>query len=175
MRIRTPLALAGLVLLTAGCAGVDVHSDWDRAVEFGAYETYRWAPSPAKTIERDEKSIHQGDHSLLDRRIRRLVDEQMTAKGYRALEKGDADFLLVYHISTKRHIEIWNSPYPYWYSRHANRWREGTLLIEVVDLSKNVVVWQGWGTAELGGPDENEGDMRKVITKILERFPPLSG
>ena len=174
MRNRNALALAGLAILSiAGCAGVEVHSDWDRAVDFGRFETYLWAPSNPGAGERDADTIHSGDKSLLDRRIRRLVDEEMAAKGFRLTTSGDADFLLVYHASTKKRVEIWSSPYRRWYGGpRANSWREGTLLIEVVDLSQKSVVWQGWGTAPLGSPEKSEDDMRKVISNILKRFPP---
>ncbi len=174
MRIRSVAAVLGLAALTAGCAGVEVHSDWDRAVEFDRYRTYHWAPSQPADQPRRPGTSRSGAKSILDRRIRRAVDDELAAKGLSLRAEGPSDLLLVYHSSSKRHVDVYSSPYRrrHGWGASVHRWKEGTLLIEVVDLAERTTIWQGWGIAPLGSPEDSEAEVREVVAKILERFPP---
>src|SRR5579862_4182823 len=72
------------ILLTAlMCLGVaafaqEVQFDYDRSVDFNVYKTYQWV---------DRVPVSWGDQ-LLDRDIKRAVDEQLAGKGPRRVESG---------------------------------------------------------------------------------------
>ena len=56
----------------------DVRFDYDRSANFSFYKTYQWV---------DYKEVPIGDQ-LLDRDIKRAVDEQLAGKGLRRVESG---------------------------------------------------------------------------------------
>jgi hypothetical protein len=174
MRIRAALPGLGLIALLVGCSGIEVHTDWDREIDFTKYRSYRWAPTERTSADSAARDLRAPDRTLLDRRIRSAVDDEMAAKGYVRTDARDADLLLVYHSSSRRRVDVYDSPYRrrWGWGPGVHRWREGTLLLEVVDRRENFVVWQGWGTGALGSPEESEADVREIVEKILKRFPP---
>ena len=69
-----------MALLCLGAVGYaqDVRFDYDRSANFSFYKTYQWV---------DYKEVQIGDQ-LLDRDIKRAVDEQLAGKGLRRVESG---------------------------------------------------------------------------------------
>ena len=65
------------VLALAGCATLQVRTDYDTEASFGQLRTYTW-------IDRDaDAGGHAALHSpLLDKRIRSAVDSTLTSRGY---------------------------------------------------------------------------------------------
>ena len=66
----------------------DVHYNYERSTNFGAYKTYQWAalPRPGGAVP----------DQLIDQSIKRAVDEQLAQKGLPRVEK-DADLHVGYH------------------------------------------------------------------------------
>jgi hypothetical protein len=175
MRTRSIAVVLGLLAMTTGCSTIEVHSDWDREVEFSRYGTYRWAPTPKAAAEdRTVRLSLVGDRPLFDRRVRRAVDEELAARGLALREEGAADLLLVYHASARKRIDVYDYPYRrrWGWGVDAHETREGTLILEMIDRSRNEMVWQGWGVGALGDPESSEERIREIVAKILERYPP---
>ena len=68
--------LAVLMSLGVAAFAQEVQFDYDRSANFNAYKTYQWV---------DYKAVQVGDE-LLDRDIKRAVDEQLAGKGLRRVE-----------------------------------------------------------------------------------------
>jgi hypothetical protein len=55
----------------------------------------------------------------------------------------------------------------------AYQYREGTLIIDLMDASNKNLLWRGWGTSVIDGPiDLTEKQINDAVTKILKAFPP---
>ena len=186
--LRLLSALAALAL-ASGCSGIKVNSDFDPDIDFSGLRSYRWiSQEPAV-----EGADPQTDNSLLDRRIRRAVDDTMATKGYVGVADGDAgeaDFLVSYHIGVqqKLDVETIHTGYGYGYGRRGwyggyggptttrvDQYEEGTLLLDFVSPSDRQLIWRGSAQSRLRDiktPEKREARVREVVGKILERFPP---
>ncbi|GJM43744.1 MAG: lipoprotein [Gemmatimonadota bacterium] len=166
---RVPALFCGLLLFLGGCSSVRVTTDWDREVDFSRYRTFRWAP----TQKTDD--FRTGDTSLLDTRVRRAVVRELQARGleYREKDKG-ADLLLVYRISSRQRVDVYRDYRPRRYHGRVvavDRYREGSLVIMMVDPKLDQVVWEGAGVGVIAERDR-EGLVSEAVAKILQDYPP---
>lgn len=160
------VALTGAALL--GCSAVRVTTDWDREADFSRYRSFRWAP----TQKGDE--YRTGDRSLLDARVRRAVNAELEARGMTHREQPPSDLLLVYRVSSRRRVDVYRHtsyPRPYGPVVDVHRYREGTLLLLMVDPKRDQVVWEGAAVGVIRG-SEGEERVTDAVHRILEEFPP---
>jgi hypothetical protein len=158
------------VLMLQGCSPISVKTDYDRRVDFNDYVTYKWMPYPEK---RSKRAVPEG--SFLDMRIRRAVESELLNKGYVLRESGQVDALIAYHVSVQRRVHVSYPYYGYWYpgpAAHAHSYREGTIVVDVVDPGKKQLIWRGTALGAVGSIDESEEKIDKAIGKIFERYPP---
>jgi hypothetical protein len=174
--ILLSLALGGIALV--GCAPVSVQWDYDAEADFSRYRTFDWMPPPPT-----------GDGSPSSRpfwgkRIKRAVLESLTADGY-SRDTQKPDLLVAYriYIKEKQDIQVYGHPYGYgqsygyWGRRPADvrRWREGTLVLDLVDTGTGELVWRGWSRNPLesrNDPRREQESVSQVVAQILKRFPP---
>lgn len=80
--------LSVLIVFTASLYAQDVHYNYDRSANFGAYKTYQWVdlPGPGGAVP----------DQLIDQSIKRAVDEQLAQKGLTRVDNG-ADLHVAYH------------------------------------------------------------------------------
>ena len=53
-----------------------------------------------------------------------------------------------------------------------NSYREGTLMIRLIDAENDRAVWTGWITERVDNPKKMESKVGKAVKKILRKFPP---
>jgi hypothetical protein len=119
----------------------DVQFDYDRSANFSAYKTYQWV---------DYKAVDVGDQ-LLDRDIKRAVDEQLAGKGLRRVESG-GDLLVGYQagISQEKQFDSTGWGGPPWgpWGRGGTRVTSSTidigkLVVGIFDPATKQLVWRG--------------------------------
>jgi len=191
MKNYLPL-LWGLAFFLAGCAAttpVDVSTDFDRNVTFAQYHTFRWyQDKPMAGVDTTYKY-----NTFLDQRIRNAVESQLARKGLTKAE-GRADLLIAYDVKivTKQaarpdyaYAPGFGYGYSYWYgyrydygySRFSRpmlieEYKDGTIIIDLVDAKDNQLVWRGWGQMEVDEANISEAEVNKIVTNILAKFPP---
>ena len=174
------LAVLGIVVALAGCSSLEVSNDWNREVDFGAYKSFTW-------LERT--GAEPGDQlpEHLDIRLRRVVDDVLTAKGMqRAPVLPEADLLLTYYVSFDRELRVdtyagygvWG--YGYWpgYTYGPTSVRvvhNGTVVIDVVDRRSKQLVWTGQVQGAVQNRNPPGDRVQMVAEKLLEGFPPGTG
>jgi Domain of unknown function (DUF4136) len=165
MRTTSLLRLRlSLVAALVGCASAHVDTDWDRGVRFADYHTYAWMDTPQM------QAMQRG--TLFDRRLRSAVEGQLSAKGFRKSDAGgDPDVLLVYHVGAQDKIDVqrWGYAGRRWDVR---QYREGALVIDIVDARSRSLVWRGTATDEVSGSDGAGQKLEKAVQKMFARFPP---
>ena len=177
MKINNANFLPILLLLTFGCSErLRVRSDYDKDINLNLYKTYSWLP--VKEIESKNNPLVYNE--LTDKRIKRAVDAQLKIKTIQ--NTTDAPDLRVhYHIVIDSKSMVRPSMYGYNYSQYWIRnqmdvyqYREGTLIIDLMDANNNSLIWRGWGTAilENGDIDLTEEKINDAVYKILKEFPP---
>ena len=164
-------------LLCLGVAALaqDVHYDYDRAANFGAYKTYEWVAPGA----------NQAPNQLIDQDIKRAVDEQLAAKGLRRVEQG-GDLKVAYQAAIDREAQINFSGFRDWGGfpgfggdvfgqASTSRIDIGTLSIELFDQAKSQLVWRGDAKKTLDvkkDPDKNYRNLQKAMAKLFKNYPP---
>jgi hypothetical protein len=172
-------ALLALALLT-GCASYSVSYDYDVTASFGRYKTFDYYASKKGT---------RGTTSLMDKRVRAAVEKELQAKGFVMETKADPDFLVTYYpvvqerkYRTTTHVRMgmgWG--YRPFYggmgvsTSQVHRYKEGTIVIEIVDFKTNQMIWQGAAAGALTGlnnPEDADEVVPKAVRDILGKFPP---
>lgn len=181
-------ALCFGILMTAmwSCSFISVDTDYDPAVDFSSYRTFKWIPRADRTRQ-DTAEISP----LFSKRLRYTVDRVLTAKGYRQASSGPADFLITFHVGLKDKVEV--TDYGYGYggfrgssARYNNYWgssyysqdidvyqfTEMRLVLDFVDSKSNELIWRGLATGVISGIGSDEKRIHDAVEKMLGKFPP---
>ncbi len=165
-----------VLLIVSSCSTVRVATDYDKEVDFNSYQSFAFY----------KPGIDKAQISDLDkRRILRAIEANLIAKG---MSKSDSPDLLVSIFTKERErVDVYNDNFgwgwgwnPWWYGNWGNtvsRTTEGTLYIDLIDAKTNQLVWQGIGTSSLvthGTVDQKIERINKIVSEILERYPPGS-
>lgn len=173
--------LIALVLLAfVGCSAVSVSTDYDPGTDFNKYKTYKWGTA------NDPNDALMKNQLVLDR-VYEAIDNSLGAKGF-AKTDSNPDFVVYPHAGTKEKtdVESWGYGYGGWWGAGPYRgypggnidvtqYTEGSLFIDVVDMSDNKLVWRGIGTGVVDAPSSPEAGTQKIndaVAKILQDFPP---
>lgn len=169
--IFSSLIIFTLFFLTS-CATVNVSSDFDRNANFSQYKTFAYHQEGLEKLKMN---------SLDKKRIITSISENLTSKGLIQAENTTAADLIV-SISaankTRVVVDHWYDPWffygPFWQNPMQTRnYREGTLVIDLVDAKQNILVWQGIGTGiNLDRLEEKSTLIPKAVGEILAKFPP---
>lgn len=183
--LKPALAAAALVLLTA-CSAYTIRHDFDPTADFKGYRTFAWYAASRKA-----KGKAPDAHPLLDKRVRLSVEQQLQAKGFRLEAQADPDFLVAYYpiYQTRRYrtqttVAVGGRGFyrPWGYgvgtrfsTSQTRSYREGTLVLEVVDQRSHELVWQGYAEGALTAlddPQEAQAQIDRAVRDLLDRFPP---
>jgi hypothetical protein len=170
---RNWLLLPALVV-SVTCLFAKTMSDYDHAANFAKYHTYSWI---AVNVQ----------EPLWQDRVRKAVDDQLTAKGWRNVPSGgDASVSAVGSTQTEQTLETWYGGGfgGGWYHRGwwvgggpefatVERTPVGTLHIDIFDSHTKKLVWHGVCSDTLTSkPDKNEKKLEKDVTDVFKKFPP---
>jgi hypothetical protein len=175
------VAMLGIVLI-AGCSSYDIKYDYDVDSNFSAFKTYGWIPREISNASGSARTAMQSN-TLLDDRIRKAVDNQMTAKGF-TLATENPDVMLVYHVGAQNKVDVtdWGYTYAgsYWggglgRSVDVYEYTEGTLIVDMVNASTKQLAWRGSATGVVdpsSSPEQREARVNDVVARIFENYPP---
>jgi len=168
--------LSVLLILGMSAFAQNVQFDYDRSANFGAYQTYQWI---------DYKPVQPGDE-LLDKDIKRAVDEQLAGKGLRRVESG-GDLIVGYQagVSQEKEFDSLGSGWGPW---GPWGWGNNRVTTSTIDIGKLVVglfdpaikqlVWRGAASKTLNiskDPDKNYRNLEKAMAKLFKNYPPGTG
>jgi len=177
MRLKGCLAFIQAFLVMAVCAyGQDVHYNYDRGTNFASYKTYRWVDLPGRVPD-----------ELIDRDIKRSIDEQLAQKGLTKIEK-DADLYVGYQtvIDMEKGINVsawgtrggpggWGGLDSGTVTGQTSAIPVGMLLVDLYDPAKKQLIWRGDATKSLDlkkDPDKNYKNLQKAMAKLFKNYPP---
>ena len=190
-RVGSLLLVAGLLGLVACASPIRTHVDRDTAANFDHYRTYAWV-GPAPLARAKEGSSGPSFVSAIDdQRIRRAVDRDLQARGYRLVASPEsADLVVAYSVGSEEKVRVHESPmratvYPYptayrygpWYASSTVRvqqYTEGTLTLEFYDRKTQQAVWVGWASKRLSRRDDSQEIISQAVNQVLADFPAAS-
>jgi len=162
-----------LLMIVAGiflnsCNTVRVTYDYDRATDFNTYKTYNF----------HQKGIDKLELNDLDkRRILNAIDAQMAAKGFTKSETPELYINVL--ASSKEKINVDNGYYGgYWGPYYGGpsrvyQYTSGTIIIDIVDNARNILIWQGAGSGlNVSDLDNKAEEIPQAIEEIMAKFPP---
>lgn len=173
------MALPALLILSCKPT-LKVSSDYDRSVNFSTYKTF----SLYYLIT--NKNVSE----LNENRIWNSVRSEMIKKGF--LENDQHPDIVVNAVSVvknKKYVSATTTgyggayrPYGDWAGGvgtatantrfQTNNYKEGSLVIDVVDVKTKRLIWQGTGSAQFEKNPKNPDEVvSNVVSKILSDFP----
>jgi hypothetical protein len=178
------LLFYSLLVLTACSPKFKVQSDTPFPGDFGSYKTFKFfnpdnMPSSNFSFEETDKKV------IFD-----AVADEMISRGYKSQQ--DADLMIKIQGGTKSTIEIQNDQryYPYDYNYY-NRYgiydryydqprdqskKESSIIIDVIDIKRDKIVWQGVGIGSFGKKEElTELQIREGIANIFQNYTWMAG
>jgi hypothetical protein len=178
--IKILLPALPAVLMVACKPTLKVSTDYDRSANFSQYKTF----SLYYLITNRNVS------ELNEERIWNSIRAEMIKKGYQENNRNPDLVVNAMSVLKNRKTVSANSnvygyggayrPYRYWSGGMATgtttfqtgHYKEGSLVIEVVDAHKNRLVWQGTGNAEFEKQPKNPDlAISNAVNKILAKFP----
>ncbi|MDX9705183.1 MAG: DUF4136 domain-containing protein, partial [Weeksellaceae bacterium] len=111
------------------------------------------------------------------RRILAAIEANLIAKGFTKSENPDLYINVL--ASSKDKINIDNGYYGgYWGPYYGGpsrvyQYTSGTIIIDIVDNQRNILIWQGAGSGlDVSNLDRKAEDIPKAVDEILKNFPP---
>jgi Domain of unknown function (DUF4136) len=176
--LRATLVLTVGLLLT-GCATVRVSSHTDHGLIWSKYKTFDWGPAdalPAGDPRLDKDPFFQ-DH------VEGAIEKAMAAHGFsRSATAERPDVVIHYHANVAERFDSDHLDRDYGYCAtddcrpRVSRYEAGTLVVDMVDATTNVLIWRGWAQGSLEGVLGNRDRLRRRIdqsvTQMFETLPP---
>jgi hypothetical protein len=178
----TNILFAGFLFIVACVYGQDVHYNYDRGTYFASYKTYQWVDLPGRVPDQ-----------LIDRDIKRSIDEQLTQKGLTKVET-DADLYVGYQalIDLEKGINLsgwgtrggpggwggWGGGDSGTVMGQTSTIPVGLLLVDLYDPARKQLIWRGDASKILDlkkDPDKNYKNLQKAMTKLFKNYPPQAG
>jgi hypothetical protein len=172
MRPHRYPAIAALLLLAA-CSSMRVAVQYDEKTDFRAYHRFFFSPSKANLPG-------PGRNPLFTTEILSEVRTVLEQKGLsEASGPGEADLMVHFYAMVRNQRDFAPPVYRVgragrvWKARpgHAVNYKEGTLVIDMVDRAKDELVWQGVGKGVLDRRDPSS-HLVQAVKEVLEPFPP---
>lgn len=189
------LAMAGALLAACGASLPRVGYDYDPSFDFTTLKQFAWA-EPAASRRPDDPLLN---NSLVDDRIKEVIEHQLLLKGIRRASGGAPDFLVDYQVTTRKHrvaspayspyrpfppygagfgyygplsYSAWDMPNVYWeeYSTYP-------LVVDFLHPATRKHLWRGIleNALDLGGdPGAQKYRLDAQVQYLFSQFPPLS-
>jgi hypothetical protein len=164
------------IVIGAGCSPqIKVYSDMDPDYDLWTYKSFDWGQKV--NIEAGNNPLRYNE--LNDKRIKAAVIEQLQSRGF-ILREQDPDLILHYHIIINDKTAVTTEPFGYRYGSYWMRsgvnmyyYREGTLIIDLMERNTKNLVWRGWAVANVDEIDPEEVDevIKLAVEKIFRKFP----
>lgn len=177
MRTLILITLVSWSVLVAGCSSVDVTTDYDREADFSSYKTYDWMERHNPRDGGPGGNVGLND-PLARKHIQNAIERELLAKGIRQVDSSP-DLLVMVHTSTQNRIDV--DRYGYRYGRFGRRvgvvttverYKEGTILVDLIDGRSKDLVWRGAAQDALRRGDSRAEYIDECIKQLFKQYPP---
>lgn len=178
-QIITLLIVAGVI--TSCGPSLKVNSDYDKSVNFSQYKTFSMYKS-----DNSQSAISQLNHD----RIINAIRNEMTKKGFQETDNNPDVLVNTVTILESRVAVNSSTNYygyggayrPYYWgggmggsttNYNVQHYKDGSLIIDVIDANTKKLVWQGTGNKEIDEPIKDpDKKIPAAIASIMASFPP---
>jgi hypothetical protein len=189
LMIKTLFAALALVML-AGCSSTPPTIDYDPAIDFTKYKTFAFI---------GEHPLLRGEgagegNPFLEGRLMQITENVLSARGFtRVADRESADIAVGFTVGGREKIQVNSYPEPYrpYYGGYGRGWggayyatptsttvhqyTEGTLSVDVYDVSDHKPIWHGKATKRITDKmqENQEETINEIMVEILANFPPM--
>jgi hypothetical protein len=181
-----------LSILLWGCSTYQYYAIQSPKASFNKYRTFAWLPSPDSSryyndiadekikdevsagLEKRGLSLQTSRPDLLVRYTIQVRD-RVRVYNYPAYVYGPG---IVYHgVAHNRYGRYfyysYATPFPVYVGNNIEQvpYKEGTLIIDLVERRNHQVIWRGYGTGDVDNPERAISDIPEVVEGILNRLP----
>lgn len=171
------------LLLLGACSQIDsVNVDYDTSVDFDAYRTFAWGPTPETSMEKDSPLMHE--------RTIRIITDTFEAGGLELVQE-NPDIYVTYHTNAREEVRLhttntgggYYGPYgydPYWggmgvgvgtSTTTASTYTKGSLIIDVWDAKTKRAVWRGVAEGTVSEkPEKQKEQIEEAVQRIAATF-----
>lgn len=178
------LSILNIMGFLFGCSpSIKISSDYDRAVDFSKYRSFAIF---------DLKDKSDAVSALNKDRILKAVKTELSKKGFTEVSNNPDLLVNIVTVLQEKASVTSNTNYygyggyyrPYAWgagmgSGYANttydvyNYKDGSLIIDLVDSETNKLIWHGAGNSEIDKPLKNPDiQIPEFIAKILAKYPP---
>jgi hypothetical protein len=197
MKVLKLIPVLGVILLLASCSTVRVVSDYDQTVNFNEYRTYAFYKpgiDEAEISDLDKKRVLRAIDAEMSAKgftksnTNPAVLVSIFAKAQERVDVYQNNFGFGGFGGFGRFGGFGFSPFGFGgfgfggfgfggfggFGNNIVTQTEGTLYIDIIDNSKNQLVWQGQGTAPLTNRsiEKREERIQEIVNEIMQVYPP---
>lgn len=177
------LLLSIIIAIAVSCSTVKVSSDYDKTVDFSKYKTFAFT----------NEALNMPINDINRNRVLNGVAAELAAKGLTKSET-NPDVLIDINLKTETNQTATASTsgvggygYGYRYGRYGygggfstttidyDTYTNGTLFIDMIDVAKKQLVWQGRGTKTLeedASQQRRQDNLDYALKQIFMQYPP---
>lgn len=188
--------LGTMILALASCSKYTYYSVSSNTAALSKYSTFAWLPPVNSTKNTnynnditDEKIREQATADLERRGLRLkagrpdlLVRYSIVIKNgthvyddpaYTYVGGGYYPRVVYYGGGRRAYFYAYSEPFPVYVGDEIERvpYKEGTLIIDLVDRRTKKVIWRGYGIGDVTNPQETVNDLPKVVDGIINKLP----
>jgi len=169
------LLVAGLLFLVCAAPsdarGVNVkHANAD----YGSWKTWAFLDNPEKLA-----AVKAAGNLEVFEIIRAAIVERLEKQGFSQAAEGQApDFWVDVEGTMREVMNVQNihrqvsDHVAFVMDGGISSYREGTLLVRMLEGGSENVVWTGWVVDEVKDPDKPARQIQRAVKRILKQFPP---
>ena len=173
---RALLIAAAILLMARVATAADIKTTVDPTADLGKYRTFAF-------LQADPKDKGAITDKLAQERLRRMIEIHLGKRGYKPVEPGKGADLGVHfagHVEPKQRVLMTGTPGPYSYGwgrtelggQDTYDYREGTLVVDLIDLSRNQLLWRT-RISEALTASYSEENWKKIDRALDEAFKKL--
>jgi hypothetical protein len=152
-----------LALVAVDSEAQTIRVQWDRKVDFSAYQSFAWLEGTA-AVDPDVNQL-----------ISETIENELSVRGIFP-DEDEPDLHVVYYASAREEFQVEGGYRRDWTDSGAvtvDSHLAGTLVVDLVDAEQNRVVWRAIATATVSGnPKKARGRIPSIIQKMFADFPP---
>ncbi len=181
--LKLSLVAAVAIILTACSSGPKIYVNQDPNADLGGFKTFAFQTNLA-TDRAD------GTQSLLSQFFINATKDSLEKRGY-TYSPNNPDLDVNFYVSTKEKIRSTSSPsaggyYGYrggyygsygGYETTVTQYTEGTVTIDLVNMSNNRLVWEGTAVGRISSDvrENLEEAVNGVVVEIFAKYPTQQG
>ena len=182
--MRRTAILAALCATLAGCAGARITTEFNPKLDFRGFKTYAWNPT-GPGAEQASSIRNPAVYAL----VREAVDRELANRGLVRVDTGMPDLLVAVHGMAKDRIEVQTYGYAYGgYGYYGGpfgaypgpiavggtvqQYRDGTLIVDLVDARTKELAWRGTASDTVSEPSQIQGAVNNAVKTLMKEYPP---